>query len=125
MSPMVETVLRAVELLNEGDIDTFYGLLAEDCVYTSAMGVMRGRQAIIDGDRSFLPQIDGHWRRLERGPIISGDAIVTWGVFGGVVTSTGKSFEMDICSIIHVDEDSIVAWESYGDVAAVAEAWSS
>lgn len=121
---MVDTVLRAVDLLNDGDIDTFYGLLAEDCVFTSAMGVMRGRQAIIDGDRSFLPLIEGHWRRLERGPILSGDAIVTWGVFGGVVKATGKSFEMEICSVMHVDDTSIVAWESYADIAAVADAWS-
>ena len=121
---MLDDIRDAIEALNDGDIDTFYGLLAEDCVYTSPMGVMRGRQAILDGDQALLPQIDGHWRRLERGPIVSGDAIVTWGVFGGTVKATGKSFEMEICNVMHVDGGKITAWESYSDVAKVADAWT-
>ena len=124
MTEMVDTVRKAVELLNEGDIDTFYELLAEDCVFTSPMGEMKGRQAIIDGDRALLTQIDGHWRRLERGPIISGDAIVTWGLFGGTVKATGKSFEMEACMVMHVNGDAIVAWESYSDFSKIADAWS-
>lgn len=46
------------------------------------------------------------------------------GVFGGTVKATGKSFEMEICNVMHVDGGKIVAWESYGDVSKVADAWS-
>lgn len=121
---MLATVRRAVELLNEGDIDSFYDLLDEDCVFTSPVGVMQGRAAIMEGDRSVLLQVDGHWRRLDRGPIVSGDAMVTWGTFGGTVRATGKPFEMEICNVMHVRGTKIVAWESYSDFSKVADAWA-
>lgn len=121
---MLDDIRRAVELLNDGDIETFYGLLADECVYRSPAGVMRGRQEILDGDQALLPQIDGHWRRLERGPIVSGNSVAAWGVFGGTVKATGKAFEMEICNIMHVEGGKIAAWESYSDFSKVAGAWN-
>lgn len=120
---MIDRIRDAVEALNAGDIDSFYALLADDCVLTSAMGVMRGRQAILDGDRSILQLMNPHYRRLVAGPIMSGDAVVSWGVFGGTVAATGKSFESEICNVMHVKDGQIVAWESYTDLASSADAW--
>lgn len=123
MDDMVETIRGAVDALNAGDIDTFYGLIADDCVLSSPLGVMRGRQEILDGDRSILLLMEPHYRRLVAGPIVSGDNVVFWGVFGGTVTATGKSFETEICNVMHLQGGEIVAWESYSDVAATADAW--
>lgn len=123
MTEMVDALRAAVEALNEGDIDTFYELVADDCVFTSPLGVMHGRQAILDGDRSILLQMDPHHRRLVAGPIVSGDAIVSWGVFGGTVKGTGKSFESEICNVMHVKDGKIVVWESYSDLSKSADAW--
>lgn len=124
MTGDAEAVVKAIALLNEGDIDSYYEMVADDCVMTSAMGVLRGKQAILDGDRAILLQMDPHWRRLDKGPIVSGTDIVFWGTFGGTVKATGKAFESEICNVIHMRDGKIVAWESYSDLSKSIDAWS-
>jgi ketosteroid isomerase-like protein len=124
MSSMAETIESAVELMNEGDIDTFYELIADDCVLTAPHGELRGRQAILDGDRSAAVLMEPHYRRFDR-PIVSGNDIAYWGVFGGTVKATGKSFEVEICGIFHTQDGKIVRQELYYDISKSASAWSS
>lgn len=124
MTSDVDAVFKAIELLNDGDIDSFYDMVADDCVMTSSMGVLEGKQAIRDGDRAVLLQMDPHWRRLDKGPIVSGNNVVYWGTFGGTVKATGKDFEMEICNVMHLRDGQITAWESYADLSQSMAAWS-
>lgn len=124
MTDEAKAIAEAILKLNEGDIDSFYDMVADDCVFTSAMGRMQGKQAIRDGDQVVLTQMDPHWRRLHKGPIVSGNDVVFWGTFGGTVTATGKEFEMEVCNVMHLEDGKIVAWESYSDLAQSADAWS-
>jgi ketosteroid isomerase-like protein len=121
---MAETIASAIERMNEGDIDAFYELIADDCVLTGPMGELRGRQAILDGDRAAALLMEPHYRRFDRGPIVSGNDIAYWGVFGGTVKATGKSFESEICGIFHTQDGKIVRWEMYFDLSKSASAWS-
>lgn len=124
MTDQVQRVMRAVQALNDGDVDSLYALVADDCLLTGPMGELRGRQAILEGDRGILLQMEPHWRRLEMGPVGSGGSFAFWVTFGGTVKATGKSFEAEVCNVMHLDQKGkIVRWEGYHDISKVAPAW--
>jgi hypothetical protein len=125
VSEHIDKVMQAVESLNGGDVDTLYERVADGCVLTGPTGeLMRGRDAILEGDRGILLQLERHWRRLIRGPAGTGSSFAFWVEFGGTVKATGKTFETEVCNVMHLDTTGkIDRWEAYHDVSRVIDAW--
>jgi ketosteroid isomerase-like protein len=107
-------VIDALELLNAHDVEAYLAACSPDVVRQCPMGQFSGVQA----NRTYLSGLDAipdHWRRVQRS-LVSGNDVATWLRWGGTVDATGRSFEIDGCTIFTVDDD--------GRISAVVEYWS-
>ena len=109
------TVLAALELLNGHDPEAYLRACTDDVVSRCPMGEFRGA----DANREYFSGLDAvpdHWRRVER-TLVSGNDVATWGRWGGTVEATGRSFDIDFCTIFTVDDD--------GRISAIVEHWAT
>lgn len=107
-------VVGALELLNSHDVEAYLAACSHDIVSRCPMGEFSGVQA----NRTYLSGLDAipdHWRRVERS-LVSGNDVATWLRWGGTVEATGRSFDIDGCTIFTVDDD--------GRISAIVEYWS-
>ena len=115
-------VRAAVARLEAHDMEGYLEHLADDVVSITPVATCRGK----DEFRGYLDQlalIPDHWRRVER-LVVSGDSVATWMVFGGTVGATGRSFEIEGCTVWDIAGDRIQAiteWIDLGPMLAAAE----
>lgn len=109
----VAAVIGALDLLNDHDVEAYLAACTEDVVSRSPMGEFRG----VEANRAYFSGLDAipdHWRRVER-TLVSGNDVATWFRWGGTVEATGRSFDIEGCTIFTVDDD--------GRISVVVEHW--
>jgi ketosteroid isomerase-like protein len=103
----VSAVLSALELLNGHDVEAYLAACTDDLVSRSPAGEFRG----VDENRAYFSGLDGvpdHWRRVER-TLVSGNDVATWLRWGGTVEATGRSVEVEACTIFTVEDDGRIS----------------
>ena len=110
-----EALVRdALARLDAHDVEGYLEHMTDDVVSTTPVATCRGK----DEFRGYLTRLDGipdHWRRIER-LVVSGDSVATWLTFGGTVAVTGRSFEMEGCTVWDTADGRIRTISEWFDV---------
>lgn len=115
-------VLSALERLDAMDIEGYADHCTDDVVHTHPSGVSRGRDEFVAFHSAFHLLAD-RYRRDQR-ILVSGDSVVVWITSGGTVAATGKSFEVEACTIFDIRDGKICALTEYADFGPVIAAFT-
>lgn len=122
MHPHERLVRSALERLEAFDMEGYADHCADDVVFTHPMGVARGRAEFLQFHSTFHALSD-RYRRDER-LLVSNDSVAVWITSGGTVAATGRSFEIQACTIFDVDDGKISAITEYADFGPVVAAFT-
>jgi len=117
-------VRAALARLNEvNDIEGYVDCCTDDVVFTSPLGVARGKADFLAFHSTF-ELLSHRYARIER-LLVSEDSVAVWSTSGGTVAATGGSFEVEACTIFEVRDDKLCAVTEYADVTAVLAAFET
>jgi ketosteroid isomerase-like protein len=116
-------VRDALAHLNEArDIEGYAACCTDDVVHTHPQGVSRGKAEFLAFHSAFA-LLSHRSSRIER-LLVSGDSVAVWSTSGGTVAATGRSFEIEVCTIFDVRDDKICALAEYADFTTVMAAFA-
>ena len=108
-------VRGALDVLEAGDLEGYVACFTEDIVQTTPLGVFHGKaEALAFLQRSFRDTLAAHFRRVEH-LLVSGESVAVWLTFGGTVAATGRSFEVEGCTIFDIRDSKVCAITEYID----------
>jgi ketosteroid isomerase-like protein len=122
--PHERLVRGALERLNVArDVEGYGACCTDDVVFTSPLGGARGKAEFLAFHASFvlLSRRDARIERL----LVSGDAVAAWTTSAGTVAATGRSFEVEVCTIFDIRDGKIGAVTEYVDPAPVFAAFAA
>ena len=122
MHPHEQLVRSALERLEAFDMEGYADHCTDDVVHTHPGGVSRGRAEVLAFHSTFH-QLSDRYRRDQR-LLVSNDSVVVWITSGGTVAATGKSFEIQACTIFDIRGDKICALTEYADFGPVIAAFA-
>jgi ketosteroid isomerase-like protein len=118
-----ELVRTAIGHLEAHDIERYVAVCTADVVSTTPLGTARGRVELAAYLQNAFDGIPDHWRRIER-LVVSGDDVATWVRFGGTAAATGRSFELEGCTVFGVRDGLISSITEYVDLQPAYEAFT-
>jgi ketosteroid isomerase-like protein len=115
-------VRSALERLEAFDMEGYADCCTDDVVFTHPLGVARGREEFLQFHSAFHA-LSERYRRDER-LLVSNNAVAVWITSGGTVAATGRSFEIQACTIFDIEDGKICAITEYADFGPVVAAFT-
>lgn len=125
-----DTVMAFMEAMGGGDMDTMFGLMADDMVWHNEgdtsmpwIGPWEGKEAIL----AFLPVFSSNlqttvWENEDA--FASGDTVAVFGKMNGTLTGTGKETGLFTFALrAKVRDGQLVLWNWFEDSYAVSQAY--
>jgi len=118
--PVVSTVLRFLERINQHDADGLAQLMAPDVLFVDSLGQMvRGREPMRAGWRGYFAFCPDYW--LTHDAIFhSGDQVAVFGAAGGTIARAGElppenRWRVSAAWLAVVDDRLVKEWRIYAD----------
>jgi ketosteroid isomerase-like protein len=119
-----QVVREALARLNEArDVEGYVACCTDDVVFTSTLGIARGKAEFRAFHDSF-ELLSKRSARIER-LLVSGDSVAVWQTSAGTVAATGRSFEVEVCGIFDVRDGKICAVTEYVDAGPIVAAFTT
>ncbi len=120
MSNPRHIVETAIARLTAHDLDGYYGLLADDVTCRDGSVERHGKSEVRALDEPVFELIPDHWRRIDK-LLVSGNVVALWGAFGGTLSTTGTTIEIEACVINEVCDGKIQSIVTYADWSALLQ----
>jgi ketosteroid isomerase-like protein len=122
MTDPATVITQGFAHLNDHDISAYCALMAPDVLSKSPMGTLSSRAEVEETFTANLDLMPDNWRTVDR-LIVDGPTVVAQLTFGGTIAATGKSFEIEVCTVYEVPDGVITSIAEYADWRPLLEAF--